>query len=139
MWKEIFKNRLKLKKFFWWKPKSGTSTFLYDNGSNISHLYLKHSYVKTCHSLWDVGCFINEEEWDFEKLDETVPQNMVDHVKTNMNCVKTENKADKPWYIKINNGKFTIKSAWKIPRQRTDEIKDRRLSGVKKSFQDIFS
>ncbi|KAH0679056.1 hypothetical protein KY284_020141 [Solanum tuberosum] len=79
----------------------------------------------------NIGNFLSEEGWDFEALEENVLEYVVDHIRLNMSHVKLIDQGDKPWWTKTRSGKFTVKSAWDLLRQKENSNDDLKLLWVK--------
>jgi len=72
-----------------------------------------------CYSLTDIDVFLKDEGWDFNIMQDHLPNNIIEHVRLNMGYIRLSGEVDKPWWTKSSNGKFTVKSAWDILRNRS--------------------
>ncbi|KAH0746169.1 hypothetical protein KY285_007826 [Solanum tuberosum] len=52
-------------------------------------------------------------------MQDHLPNNIIEHVRLNMGYIRLSGEVDKPWWTKSSNGKFTVKSAWDILRNRS--------------------
>lgn len=97
VWKAMLSNRDIVEKYFWWEPRSCTSTIWFDNWTNFGPLFLDPSDILTCHPLNDIGEFLNEEGWAYELIMKNfIPSYVVEHVRINLGAIRNENKMDKP-------------------------------------------
>ncbi|KAH0669288.1 hypothetical protein KY285_023447 [Solanum tuberosum] len=69
----------------------------------------------------DIEIFLNDNGWDYDEMQMHIPTHVVEHVKQNMKYVRQDDVSDRPWWTKTCSGKFTVKSAWELPRKRKVE------------------
>lgn len=69
--------------------------------------------------MTDINTFMNEDGWDYEKMQMQLPQHVVDHVKFYINQIT--GLSNKPWRPKTSSGLFSVKSAWNLIRKREEE------------------
>ncbi|KAH0693072.1 hypothetical protein KY285_020169 [Solanum tuberosum] len=87
--------------------------------------------VQGCHSLDDIEVFLKDSGWNYNIMQDYLPNHIVDHVRQSMSRVRQSNQMDKPWWIKSSTGKFTVKSAWEILRSRDEVFEDFKRIWVK--------
>lgn len=75
--------------------------------------------------------FLTENGWDSELMQEHLPSNTLEHVRMNMGNFTQTREMDKPWWIKNNTGKFTVKSVWEILRKKFAPNNDFMMLWVK--------
>ncbi|XP_059290999.1 uncharacterized protein LOC132044521 [Lycium ferocissimum] len=61
---------------------------------------------------------MNESQWNYAKLQEVLPADIIDHVRMELGHFVRTNEIDKPWWMFTSSGKFTVKSAWEELRKR---------------------
>ncbi|KAH0665042.1 hypothetical protein KY285_026248 [Solanum tuberosum] len=79
----------------------------------------------------DVGEFLTEEGWNFDALQDALPEFVVEHIKLNMFFVQPSDQGDKTWWTKSSTGKFSIKSSWELLRQKAEKNEDLKLLWIK--------
>ncbi|KAH0691451.1 hypothetical protein KY289_018809 [Solanum tuberosum] len=131
IWKHMLENREIIEQHLWWEPKGGNSTIWYDNWSTLGPLHLLPLESQTCHPMRDIEEFLTTDGWDFENMKNYVPEYVVNHVTLNLCNVKLSGQSDKPWWTKTCTGKFSVKSAWELLRQREDINDDFKLLWMK--------
>lgn len=116
----MLQNRDAVEQYLWWGLKGGTSLVWYDNWTQLGPLYKHQTEVQTCHSLVDIEVFMQNTGWDYESMQQHISNNIIEHVKSHLDCVRQNEEGDRPWWIKTSTGKFTIKSVWDVLRRRDD-------------------
>ncbi|KAH0685852.1 hypothetical protein KY284_016405 [Solanum tuberosum] len=133
----MLENREIIEQHLWWEPKGGTSTIWYDNWSTLGPLHLLPLESQTCHPMRDIEEFLTTDGWDFENMKNYVPEYVVNHVTLNLCNVKLSGQSDKSWWTKTSTGKFSVKSAWELLRQRediNDDFKNLWMKGLPFKF-----
>lgn len=69
----------------------------FDNWTNTGPLFTKQSHLQTCHPLSDTASFFNKDGWNYEAMGDTVPDQVVNHIRDNVSYVYCEDKMDRPW------------------------------------------
>lgn len=57
-------------------------------------------------------------------MQDHLPNNIVEHVRLNMQYIRQSGQGDKAWWTLSSTGKFTVKSAWELLRHRADFSED---------------
>ncbi|KAH0682950.1 hypothetical protein KY290_021538 [Solanum tuberosum] len=133
----MLENRDLLEQAIWWEPKGGTSSSWFENWTNLGPLFKHQSEGHTCHIMRDVEEFLNEEGWNYDEMQNYVPEHVVDHIRNNMSQLKLVNQGDKPWWTVTSNGKFSVKSAWELLRVKEnvcDDLKHLWCKGIPFKF-----
>lgn len=118
VWKNMLQNKECIKKFIWWEPKGGTSTFWFDNWTQLGSLYTYQTEAQSYHSLMDIDIFMKEIGWDDDSILDHLPDHTVEYIRQHMDHVKKTDMGDRPWWIHTSTGKFSIKSSWEILRKK---------------------
>ncbi|WMV29181.1 hypothetical protein MTR67_022566 [Solanum verrucosum] len=105
----------------WWQPKGGTSSIWFDNWTRLGPVFAQPTKHQTCHNMIDIEIFLNDNRWGYDEMQMHIPTHVVEHVKQNMKYVRQDDVSDRPWWTKTCSGKFTVKSAWELPRKRKME------------------
>ncbi|KAH0670569.1 hypothetical protein KY289_025062 [Solanum tuberosum] len=77
---------------------------------------LQQSDVHTCHPIRDIGELLTEKGWDFDALQDTLPEYVVEHIRVKMGSVKLGELGDKPWWTLSSTRKCCF-----IPVEETAE------------------
>ncbi|XP_060210718.1 uncharacterized protein LOC132637681 [Lycium barbarum] len=103
----------------WWEPKNESSSIWFDNWSKIGAL---HDLIPNHYQNEGLGDeleeLMSENQWNYAKLQEVLPVDIVNHVRMELAHFMRTNEIDKTWWMFTSSGKFTVKSAWEELRNR---------------------
>ncbi|XP_060202349.1 uncharacterized protein LOC132630776 [Lycium barbarum] len=84
-------------------------------------LYLLNSgggLEQLAESVDEVEELMIEGQWNYTKLQDLFPNDIVEHIRQELGHIVRFDGKDKSWWIETSSGKFTVKSAWDLLRQR---------------------
>ncbi|XP_060202597.1 uncharacterized protein LOC132631015 [Lycium barbarum] len=117
----VLEARDSIEQEIWWETHNGTAKFWYDNWTKLRALhYVVPDDFIIDDSVEDVSHFITEEGWNEDLLHHYLPEEIVNHVVKELKVHIEEGQWDKPWWMMISTGKFTVSSAWELLRQRAN-------------------
>lgn len=104
----------------WWEPRNGNANFWFDNWTRLDPLiHLMPSNQRDLR-FEEVNHFMKEVLWNKNLLRHNLPSYLVEHIMTELPKKGKNIACDKPWFLGISNGNFTVKSSWEICRQREE-------------------
>ncbi|EOX99578.1 Uncharacterized protein TCM_008287 [Theobroma cacao] len=113
MWKRMLACYLVTEQHMRWKIGKGELFFWYDCWMGDEPLINRFPVFSS--SMTQVCYFFNNNEWDVDKLNTMLPEEMVVEIlKIPFNTSST----DVAYWVPTSDGDFTTKSAWEIIRQR---------------------
>lgn len=68
--------------------------------------------------------FVENREWSKQKLIKKVSEEMVDFIVENIKIPNLGKGNDIPWWTGNTQGKFSVKSAWEIIRNKRERKKE---------------
>lgn len=62
--------------------------------------------------------FFMKEAGDYDSMYDHLPVHIVEHIRQHMDHIRQSDMGDRPWWINTSTGKFSVKSAWEILRNK---------------------
>ncbi|XP_059284804.1 uncharacterized protein LOC132038098 [Lycium ferocissimum] len=69
-------------------------------------------------SVEDVSELLDGNDWNFHKLQQLLPGEIVNHIQEELLMKESSTLWDKAWWMMTSSGKFTVSSAWNLLRQK---------------------
>lgn len=105
----MLENREKIEQFLWWEQKGDTSNIWYDNWTNLVPLFMHHSTLQICYGMGDIKEFLTQEGWDYDVMQDKLPDYVVEHVQNNLATAQFVDIKDKPWWTKSSKVASVLK------------------------------
>lgn len=125
VWRRMTSIREEVEHEIWWQNKAGNSSFWFDNWTKQGALYHIEDTAKE--ENVEVKEFSTEEGWDREKLLQNLSQKMIDHIIENVSPPNILFGNDVAWWMANAQGRFTVKLAWQIMRNKHENRRDYEL------------
>ncbi|XP_049370570.1 uncharacterized protein LOC125835476 [Solanum verrucosum] len=122
VWRRMTSIREEVEHEIWWQNKAGNSSFWFDNWTKQGALYHIEDTAKE--EEVEVKEF---EGWDMEKLLQNLSLEMTDHIMENISPPNILFGNDVAWWMANAQGRFTVKSAWQIMRNKHENRRDYEL------------
>ncbi|XP_059306329.1 uncharacterized protein LOC132057744 [Lycium ferocissimum] len=104
----------------WWEPRNGFANFWFDNWTKLGPLtQLMPANFPMNDSIQEVADLMENGKWSYQKLQQTVPKDIVDHIRKEVHIDTPSENMDKAWWMLTGSGKYTVSSAWEAIRQRS--------------------
>ncbi|XP_060190872.1 uncharacterized protein LOC132620196 [Lycium barbarum] len=121
IWRKLIQCRDIVEKEIWWQVKQSNSYFWLDNWTSLGELYQilpsDFNIDKTLIQTKEMG---NGEGWDEQRLRELLTGNIVDHIIQSVSPLSCNDTLDRPYWKLDTGGKFTVKTAFNLVRQREE-------------------
>ncbi|XP_060190628.1 uncharacterized protein LOC132619879 [Lycium barbarum] len=69
-------------------------------------------------SIDEVEELMTEGQWNYNMLQRLFPNDIVEHIRQELGHIVRSDDKDKSWWMETSSGKFTVKSAWELLRQK---------------------
>ncbi|XP_060211803.1 uncharacterized protein LOC132639368 [Lycium barbarum] len=118
VWKMMLEARDSIEQEIWWETKSGTANVWFDNWTKLGALYYTLPDQVIDESVEDVSEILDGNDWNFNKLQQLLPSEIVNHIQEELLMKESSTLWDKAWWMMTSSGKFNISSAWNLLRQK---------------------
>ncbi|KAH0761423.1 hypothetical protein KY290_017496 [Solanum tuberosum] len=122
VWKYMLQARDDMDQEIWWEVRNGHSSIWYDNWTQLGSL---NYWLPISHSIdenfEEVKQFKEDDGWNYTLIENMCTEQVSQQVHNVLKNVQWSEERDKPWWMPNQNGKFSVKSAWEIFRQRKEK------------------
>lgn len=117
VWRKILEAREEVEHEIWWEMKRGFTNVWHDNWTRLGALYHvvpPDFYINE--ELQEVADSRDDDGWNEQLLDQSFPEDILDHIRHEVPFENSDEFWDKPWWMPTSFGKFMVSSAWKMLR-----------------------
>ncbi|XP_049356312.1 uncharacterized protein LOC125820932 [Solanum verrucosum] len=125
VWRKMVLIREEVEHEIWWQIKTGSSSFWFDKWTKLRSLYYLEE--EAMEEEIEVKEFITERGWNRQLLWVKLSIEMTDHIMDNIKMTNTQYGNDVSWWMGNTHGRFTVKSAWNLMRNKHEMRKEYEL------------
>ncbi|XP_070035343.1 uncharacterized protein [Nicotiana tomentosiformis] len=121
VWRQMLNVREETEHEILWEINNGTTNTWHENWNELGPLYhVLPEDFQVDEELQEVSELREGGAWNEQLMDETFPENIADHIKTNIHYNVHEEQWDRPYWMPTTSSKFIVGSAWSIMRHRAE-------------------
>uniref|UniRef100_A0A1U7V1B1 Uncharacterized protein LOC104212570 n=1 Tax=Nicotiana sylvestris TaxID=4096 RepID=A0A1U7V1B1_NICSY len=119
VWRKMLECRDLIEHQIYWKPRMGSAQFWFDNWTELGALYFEvPAEFGIDEDIHNVNDLVENGMWNLEKLFQTLPEDLANHIVQNIRPPNEYAELDTPFWMLETRGRFSVKSAWDYLRRR---------------------
>ncbi|KAH0718271.1 hypothetical protein KY285_014302 [Solanum tuberosum] len=103
LWKKMLEARDNIEQEIWWETRNGCSRL-----GPLTHIVREDFPIDE--GIQDINYFMEEHGWNVELMHQKLPEEIVEHVTSNIIISENSDLWDRPWWMATGSGKFSVKN-----------------------------